>query len=93
MDSPMGEVILTALAIGLMILISSRLMSYFRGKEMLGYGDIQLMVASLIWLDLEQVPVFLIIAGIGGVILGIVHRGYFPFAPAIGIAWIISVYL
>ena len=93
MGSSLGRVLIIALAMGVLVWLVARLLGVMHGKTMLGYGDMQLMVASFIWLDLPQLPMFLIIAGICGLILALFTRGYFPFAPGIAIAWFLGVYL
>lgn len=63
--------------------------SRLRGKEMLGLGDVKFFAAAGIWLPLELIPWFLALAGIIGVITGLLWRTLeygskeFPFAPAL----------
>jgi len=70
--------------------------SYLRGRVMLGFGDVKFFAVSGIWLELGIIPVFLFLAGVFGVILGIFWRflkkgEIFPFGPALAISLFICV--
>ena len=70
--------------------------SYLRGRAMLGYGDVKFFAIVGIWLDAGFIPSFLFVAGILGVVLGIIWqkigRGEaFPFAPALAISLFLCV--
>ena len=62
--------------------------SKFRGKEMLGLGDVKFFAAAGIWLPIQVIPWFLTGAGVLGVLLGVIWQRFsgskeFPFAPAL----------
>ena len=62
--------------------------SKWRGREMLGIGDVKFFAAAGLWLPIETAPWFLALAGVFGVILGFVWKRAgggkeFPFAPAL----------
>ncbi len=62
--------------------------SKWRGREMLGLGDVKFFAAAGLWLSLIVVPWFLMAAGIIGAVLGLIWRRLdgskeFPFAPAL----------
>ena len=62
--------------------------SKWRGKEMLGLGDVKFFAAAGFWLQPEMIPWFLIGAGFGGALFGILRKkttgsAEFPFAPAL----------
>ncbi len=56
------------------------------GREGLGSGDIALFAGAGLLLPVTLWPAFLLLAGLGGVGLGVMRRGPFPFAPALMIA-------
>lgn len=65
--------------------------SYLRGRTMLGFGDVKFFAVVGVWLSLGAIPVFLFIAGVLGVVLGMVWKKIgrgevFPFGPALAIA-------
>lgn len=62
--------------------------SKWRGREMLGLGDVKFFAAAGLWLPLDMIPWFLATSGIIGAIIGTLwKRGgggkEFPFAPAL----------
>ncbi len=70
--------------------------SKFRGRTMLGYGDVKFFAIVGVWLDFSAIPVFLLISGILGILLGLLWRAIgkgavFPFGPALAIALFICV--
>lgn len=73
------------LALGLFCaLIYSR----WRGRDMLGLGDVKFFAAAALWLQPEMVPWFLGIAGFSGAIGGLIWQRAtgtkeFPFGPAL----------
>lgn len=65
--------------------------SKWRGREVLGLGDVKLFTAAGLWLPVALVPWFLAAAGLIGSIFGLVWKRFgggkeFPFAPAICLA-------
>lgn len=67
------------------------LYSKWRGRDMLGLGDVKLFAAAGLWLSLPTIPWFFTIAGATGALFGALwKRGgggkEFPFAPAICLA-------
>ena len=79
------------LAVGLFCaLIYSR----WRGREMLGLGDVKFFAAAGLWLPFEIAPWFLALAGVLGVGIGFLWRRAgggkeFPFAPALCLSLIL----
>lgn len=68
--------------------------SALRGRSMLGYGDVKFFAIVGIWLDLSAIPAFLLMAGVFGVVLGLIWRvmgkgPVFPFGPALAISLVI----
>ena len=73
------------LGLGLLLAIGY---SKWRGREMLGLGDVKFFAAAGLWLPAMLIPWFLMGAGILGAVLGIVWKKIsgekeFPFAPAL----------
>ena len=65
--------------------------SALRGRTMLGFGDVKFMAVAGIWLKLGYIPSFLLVAGVLGVVLGIIWKKIgkgevFPFAPALAVS-------
>jgi leader peptidase (prepilin peptidase) / N-methyltransferase len=65
--------------------------SKWRGREVLGLGDVKFFTAAGLWLPLVLVPWFLATAGLIGSVFGLVWKRLgggkeFPFAPALCVA-------
>ena len=63
-------------------------MSKILRKDALGLGDVKFFEAAGIWLGVAFLPIFLILSGVFGVILGLawkvfLHKDRFPFGPAL----------
>lgn len=81
-----GFGVMTALALALHYGYSA-----LRGRCMLGFGDVKFFAVVGVWLDLALIPGFLLVAGVLGVVLGVVWRllgrgEVFPFGPALALA-------
>ena len=62
--------------------------SKWRGREMLGLGDVKFFAASGFWLHMHSAPWFLAAGGLVGVVFNVVWQRFggdkqFPFAPAL----------
>lgn len=62
-----------------------------RGKEGLGLGDVKLIGASGLWIMPSQIPLFLILTGLGGVLMTLLWKVLkkgprFPLGPALAFA-------
>ena len=71
--------------------------SKWRGREMLGLGDVKFFAAAGLWMPIEAAPWFLALAGIFGVIASVVWRYFgggreFPFAPALCLSLIFCLF-
>lgn len=97
-----GQDIFMALAVsgGLLAvgLFCALVYSRWRGREMLGLGDVKFFAAAGLWLPFETAPWFLALAGVLGVVLGFFWRRAgggkeFPFAPALCASLIICLYV
>jgi leader peptidase (prepilin peptidase)/N-methyltransferase len=76
-----------ALAGGLGILSRAGL-SLLLGRTALGFGDIKLMAACGLWTGVAGLPLFLVLSGVAGIVLGLAWRAtgrgrLFPFGPAL----------
>lgn len=76
------------LGLGLLLAI---VYSKWRGREMLGLGDVKFFAAAGLWLPAMLIPWFLFISGLLGAILGLLWKKFigekeFPFAPALSLA-------
>ncbi len=61
-------------------------------KEALGFGDVKFFAVAGLWLGPGALPLFLMFSGVFGVIIGSVYRiltkeTYFPFGPALIVAF------
>jgi len=97
---PWTEVLLLPLLTGLLLLTVFWLLEKYLNKPVLGYGDIQLIVASLFWVRLERLPFFLIFVGTIVIATELWHirfrlkrPEYLPAAHAIGLAWFLLLWL
>lgn len=67
-------------------------------KNVLGWGDVKLFSLCGLWIERDLIPVFLLITGIGGVLLYFLWRykswgEYFPLGPSICLAlWIVIIW-
>lgn len=67
-------------------------MSRLLHKDTLGLGDVKFFMVAGLWLGISALPLFLILSGILGVIVGFIYRiltngFYFPFGPALILAF------
>jgi prepilin signal peptidase PulO-like enzyme (type II secretory pathway) len=70
--------------------------SWLRGRTMLGFGDVKFFAVAGLWLNLTDIPMFLLLAGGIGVVFGMVWRmlgkgQLFPFGPALAVALFVTV--
>jgi len=70
--------------------------SKWRGREMLGLGDVKFFAAAGLWLPFDTAPWFLALAGIFGILMSLAWRKAgggkeFPFAPALCLSLIVCV--
>lgn len=78
-----GAVIYGLLAWGL-----GAFMSFVLKKDALGFGDVKFFAVAGLWLGIAKLPLFLILAGVGGVVFALIWRfckgsAVFPFGPAL----------
>ncbi len=86
-----GDLFLALIVSGALLslgLFCALVYSHWRGKEMLGLGDVKFFAAAGIWLQPMLAPWFLVGAGMIGVAVGIIWKRInddkqFPFAPAL----------
>ncbi len=83
---------LLALALGFGLRL---LMLKWKGTEGLGLGDVKFLGASFLFMPIEIISLYLFLAGIFGILSGLVLRSkredsYFPFAPALCISLFIG---
>jgi len=72
--------------------------SWLRKRDMMGWGDVKLMAAAALWLPAAQVPIYLILASLLGLITGIIWRRIyksdeFPFAPALSVSLLCTLFI
>lgn len=72
--------------------------SRWRGRDMMGWGDVKFFAAAGLWLPLPTIWLFLTLAGIFGVIGALIYRAKTgrvetPFAPALCVSlWLTVLY-
>ncbi len=92
-----GKVIegLLAFAVVLVSIFSvSVLLTFFEKRFFIGGGDVKLFMALSVWLNVSDVPIFLILSGGFGIMLAFFYRRkIFPFAPAIFIGGFLAIIL
>ena len=82
------EYIAGALLFALLIFMIGKIVSILLKKDALGFGDVKLFAVCGLWLGLSNLPIFLVLCGGFGVIIGgmwrlISRKQIFPFGPAI----------
>ena len=88
-----------SISIGLLMsivtLITSQILSHIIKKESLGWGDVKLFcTAGILLHSPTYIILFLFLAGISGVITGIIYKDKtFPFAPSMVLSLIISLFI
>ena len=68
-----------------------KLYPLFKDKQGLGFGDVKMMAIGGLWLTLPQIPLFLVLSGIGGVLTALIWKRLnkgprFPLGPALAFA-------
>lgn len=64
-----------------------KLYPLIKKTEWLGFGDVKMMAASGLWLDMSQIPLYLMVGGGIGILTGLLWKGRrFPFAPALALS-------
>lgn len=81
----------SALILGVLSYGLYKLYPLLKGKKGLGLGDVKLMAASGLWMPLFKIPFFLLISGVGGVVIFFIWQGLkkgpkFPLGPALALA-------
>lgn len=67
---------------------------FFKKRAMIGLGDIKMMGALGLWLQISQIPEFLIFSGIAGILTSFFFKSqYFPFAPSLSFGFFLSFFL
>lgn len=69
---------------------------WLKGVHGLGFGDVKLLGACAVWLPLNALPMFLMLAGVIGIASALIWRAlgkgaHFPFGPAIAYAMVFIV--
>lgn len=88
----------TGIALGALGAFFAGPYSKWRGRDMLGWGDVKFFAAAGLWLAPTQLPLFLAIAGLAGVVNALVYRARTgraesPFAPPLCLAlWLCVIY-
>ena len=69
---------------------------FLMGRHGLGFGDVKLLAAMGVWMELAAVPVFLLLAGVLGIVSALIWRAagwgeHFPFGPALILSMVVFV--
>lgn len=93
-----GICILTGLGLAAFMGVLRFVFSKWKGREALGLGDIKFMPVAAVWIIPQQIPLFLILSGVFGVMYGLIHKKIFkeeafPFGPALILATLILVFI
>lgn len=88
----LGTAVVTAVIYGLLPIVIRYVFLLVTKKDGLGFGDIKFFAAAGLWLNLSALPLFLMMSGLGGILLGPVWKkatgeSAFPFGPALIIAF------
>ncbi len=81
-----------AVVVGLFLFVLAKLFEMIRLKPVLGYGDVKLFIAAVLWLQIAQLPAFFVMTGVFGILIALIYlkKKYFPLAPAIAAAWVLT---
>jgi leader peptidase (prepilin peptidase)/N-methyltransferase len=93
LPSLFGGVLFSFIAWGI-----GKIMTFLFEKEALGFGDVKFFFVSGIWLGASFLPYYMMLSGVGGIIIALVQKtrgrdGAFPFGPALIIALFLGVNL
>jgi len=82
---------MSAAMLGLVAYGLYKLYPVLKNEEWLGFGDVKLMIVSGLWLDVSQIPLYLMMGGGIGIGIGIFWRilkkeQLFPLGPALALA-------
>lgn len=85
---------LSALVYAGLVFIVGWVLTKVLKKEALGFGDVKFFAAAGIWLGLDLLPVFMMLSGLVGVLMGlfwkiILKEDRFPFGPALIVSFAI----
>jgi len=88
----LGSAALVSAVYGIVPMLIRYIFLLVMKKDGLGFGDIKFFAAAGLWLNFAVLPLFLIISGFGGILLGIIWKKVtgedaFPFGPALIIAF------
>ena len=72
--------------------LTGQTMKLILKKEALGFGDVKFFAVAGLWLGVPYLSYFLMLAGICGIVIGLVYRlvfknQYFPFGPALIVSY------
>ncbi len=99
--APLTDALIGALALGGLGALLAGPYSRWRGRDMLGWGDVKFMVAAGVWLPLASIGWFLALAGTLGMLFALLRQrgstnlwqAELPFAPALCISLAVMVLL
>jgi len=85
-----GNHAMSALILGILAYGLYKLYPLLKEKEGLGLGDVKMMAVTGLWLEVFQIPLFLMIAGVGGIGIAFLWRNLkkgprFPLGPALAL--------
>ena len=85
-----------AMVFPLLAFLAGTLIKAVLKKEAIGFGDVKFFAVAGLWLGITLLVPFLLLAGVFGVIMGIIYRvaikeAYFPFGPALICAFYILI--
>ena len=94
----LGIAAVSAVLYGLLPIVIRYVFLLVTKKDGLGFGDIKFFAAAGLWIGLPALPIFMILSGLGGVLLGVVWKKTtgekaLPFGPALIIAFTVCLCL
>lgn len=87
----MNDVFINIISIIFISVTAKAIITKIKKQESLGFGDIKFLVISSIFITTVQIPIFLLISGLLGILTGILWQIFFdkkifPFAPSLAIS-------
>lgn len=95
-DAELTQIIfMPLLYLGLALLLRW-IMFAWKKREGLGLGDVKFFLAAGMWLDIEKLPVFLMLSGVAGIFIALIWKvlgkgNLFPFGPALSASFFFCV--
>lgn len=88
------QALISSLVYAVLSFVTGWAVSKVLKKDAMGFGDVKFFAVAGLWLGLQALPAFLMLAGVSGVVMGLFWRiiwkkERFPFGPALIVSFLI----